>query len=511
MIAKAKKRERIISPQEGKQTAFLSTEADVAIYGGAAGGGKTYAVLLDPLRHIAVPKFNAVIFRRTNREIEDGGGLWETSFDLYPHAGGSPNISKLRWTFNRSSIEFHHLEHINLLSSMGGSQYAAIYFDELTTFEEQMFWFLFSRNRTACGIKAYIRATCNPEPDSWVAKLLEWWIDPDTGFPIEERSGVLRWGLRISEELFWYATFDECYAAHKEYVDDLCEKMSKKTRKVRPTDLIKSFTFIPSKVEDNEYIDPSYIGGLLMLPEVDRKRLLEGNWHRVSGGLIKEQSFSWYESRGDAYHLGGQDYAYAKCRRFATIDTAGGGKDKADQEKGKEASDTAVGIWDSVRVGNTSLLFLLHVMLTKKDYLQQKDEIIAVLAHHNCRVVDIEEATNGVALGAELRQLGIQVNMIPTKIAGQKEGNDQRGAKYERAVAAGLFTTIENGWLSLPKARPPWVRGYLTQLCSWKGRPKDRADQIDITSYAAYHCKNNVARWQSIGAVPIASTVGGLR
>jgi hypothetical protein len=157
------------------------------------------------------------------------------------------------------------------------------------------------------------------------------------------------------------------------------------------------------------------------------------------------------------------------------------------------------------------MLFLRHIYRVQKEYMELKIEIPQVLAQHNCRLVKVEDATNASAIGGELRALGYQVETIPTRIPGQKEGSDSRGAKFERAIASGLFTMVENGWISLPDDKPQWVRDYLKEIVSWKGRPNDTADQVDVTSYASYHCRNNVGRWESIGAVPIASTVGGFR
>ena len=60
-----------------------------------------------------------------------------------------------------------------------------------------------SRNRSTCGVRPYIRATCNPDADSWVADFLSWWIDPVSGHPIPERAGVLRYLVRIAEKIVW--------------------------------------------------------------------------------------------------------------------------------------------------------------------------------------------------------------------------------------------------------------------------------------------------------------------
>jgi hypothetical protein len=78
-----------------------------------------------------------------------------------------------------------------------------ICFDELTHFTAHQFFYLLSRNRSTCGVRPYIRATCNPDADSWVAEFLAWWIDQETGLPIPERTGVLRYYMRVSEKIVW--------------------------------------------------------------------------------------------------------------------------------------------------------------------------------------------------------------------------------------------------------------------------------------------------------------------
>src|ERR1700680_686721 len=60
-----------------------------------------------------------------------------------------------------------------------------------------------SRTRSPCGVRPYIRATCNPDADSWVANFLAWWIDPASGLPIPERAGVLRYYIRVAGKIMW--------------------------------------------------------------------------------------------------------------------------------------------------------------------------------------------------------------------------------------------------------------------------------------------------------------------
>lgn len=84
-----------IKPQEGPQEQFLASAADIAIYGGAAGSGKTWGVLLEPLRHVTeTPDFYAVFFRRNTTHIRNPGGLWDASMKLYPLTGGERQCAK---------------------------------------------------------------------------------------------------------------------------------------------------------------------------------------------------------------------------------------------------------------------------------------------------------------------------------------------------------------------------------------------------------------------------------
>jgi hypothetical protein len=79
---------RKIGPQPGPQSIFNATKADIAIFGGGAGGGKTWSLIHECLRHIDKEGFGAVIFRRESTQITNEGGLWDKSFELYLYAGG---------------------------------------------------------------------------------------------------------------------------------------------------------------------------------------------------------------------------------------------------------------------------------------------------------------------------------------------------------------------------------------------------------------------------------------
>ena len=272
-----------IEAQPGPQRDFQTTNADIAIYGGAAGGGKSWALLMEPLRHISTRDFGCVIFRRSNVQIRNEGGLWDESMKLYPHANGAPIEYNLFWKFPAgTSVSFGLLEYDQTVLEWQGSQICLIEFDELTHFSEYQFFYMLSRNRSTCGVKPYVRASTNPDPDSWVAKFIEWWIDQETGFPIPERSGVIRYMVRFGDQIIW--------------ADDPAELSHFKNPFDGASIQPKSVTFIPSKLSDNQILmatDPGYAGNLMALSTVERARLAGGNWKvRREGGMFKR---AWFE------------------------------------------------------------------------------------------------------------------------------------------------------------------------------------------------------------------------
>lgn len=274
----------ILKPQEGPQTQFMATPAQICIYGGAAGGGKSYGLLLSALRYKNVPGFGCTIFRRNFNQIFAQGGLWDESEKIYRGVrGADPRRNAGQWWFRDkegaivSSVKFAHIERDDDVHKWQGSQICEIGFDELTHFSEKTFFYMLSRNRSTCGVEPFVRATCNPDADSWVAKFIEWWIDPNTGYPIPERSGKIRWFIRQNETLYWANTRQE-----------LWERFNLKTEQERQRP--RSVTFIMSKLSDNKElmrINPGYLANLEALSLIERERLLHGNWKiKAAAGLF---------------------------------------------------------------------------------------------------------------------------------------------------------------------------------------------------------------------------------
>jgi predicted phage terminase large subunit-like protein len=218
--------------------------------------------------------------------------LLDESRKIYPSQGGAVRESpKIDWTFPpfNNRIHFDHLQYDKTCQGYDGAQIAHIGFDQLEHFTEYQFFYMFSRNRSTCGVRPVIRATANPDSDSWLVRghggkgewgtgFISWWINPVTGYPIEERSGVIRWFIRDIDEIVWA---------------DSSEELLKRYPDRQP----KSVTFIHAKLSDNphlEKINPEYRGNLQALSFIEQERLLRGNWKiRAQAGTVFKRE--WFD------------------------------------------------------------------------------------------------------------------------------------------------------------------------------------------------------------------------
>lgn len=275
----------VIKPQPWYQEAVLSSQADIVVSWSGAWVGKTFALLLDPMRWFDDWYFWGVILRRTMPWIKASDWPWDKSKRLYWGLGWVPTDSKHMWVFPKSlkqgsmaSITFTHLEYEKDLETHQGAAYPFIWMDELTHFTRKQFIYMLSRNRAKwpCKVRPYMRCTCNPDPESWVKEIIEWWLDKDW-YPIQERSGVIRYFINKNDNFIWWDTREEVYEANKEYLDEFLEKSPDLTIE----DLIKSFTFIYWKIEENKELlsnNPWYLAGLIAQDEDTKLALLGWCW-----------------------------------------------------------------------------------------------------------------------------------------------------------------------------------------------------------------------------------------
>ena len=228
-------------------------------------------------------------------QIMNNGSLWDASHNLYKlFPGALPRKNpRPHWIFpSGAKVSFAHLERNDTVHDFQGTEICLIEFDELTHFTEHQFFYMLSRNRSTCGVKPYIRASCNPDPDSFVKKLILWWLDENGEYADPKKSGVIRYFARIGEEIVWGDTREEVFE-HQEVkaaFEKTRAKLASEGVNYELKDFILSFTFIASSIFDNKKLlamNPGYLSSLESMSTVERERLLKGNWKiRPSAGLM---------------------------------------------------------------------------------------------------------------------------------------------------------------------------------------------------------------------------------
>lgn len=238
----------------GPQDTFLRCSVYEALYGGAAGGGKSDALLAAATRYIGEPSYAAILFRRTYPELEKS--LVERSLTLYRRQGGRYNDQKKMWRFpSGARIMFGHMEHEKDKLQYQGAEFQFCGFDELTHFTESQYLYLMSRLRSSQGLPCFMRGSSNPggPGHEWVMRRWAAWLDPAYE------------GKR--------AAAGEARAFVRDGESEVEVQIGSEGSLAR--------TFIPAKVADNPHLaenDPGYVARLKTLDVVTRRRLLDGDW-----------------------------------------------------------------------------------------------------------------------------------------------------------------------------------------------------------------------------------------
>lgn len=432
-----------MGPQPGSQERFLASTADIVFYGGEAGSSKTAGLVLEGLRCHDIPRSGGIMFRRTSPQLEGPGSLWELMRDWYPSLGARLTESPVfKAVFPcGASVQLGHLQYEVSKLSHQGKGYSYIGFDELTHFTEGQFWYLFSRCRSTSGVRSYIRATMNPDPDSWVKRMIEWWLDEKGEYARPERSGVIRYFYRVGETIEWGDDSDALRARHPEQEDP-------------PT----SFTFILGKLADNKILlalDPGYRARLMALPLVERERLLGsgkgGNWRiKPAAGLYFRRG--WFS------------VITAMPTDFVQVVRAW---DKAATQPTAENPDPAWTRGIKMGVTRQGRFVLLHleslrgspqkVLETIKNIAKQDGQRVKVLLWQDpaqAGKVDVQ-LTKGFLLGYHV---------------------ESEVAREDKLVYAGPFSTqVEAGNVDVLQA--PWNEALFSELESFPdGRHKDIVD-----------------------------------
>lgn len=227
-----------------RQRLFLDLPHREAFYGGAAGGGKSDALLMGALQHVDVPGYAALILRRTFADLKKPKALLDRAREWLSNTGATYNSQDHQWIFPSGAIlAFGYLQNEADIYQYQSAEYQFIGFDELTQFTESQYTFLFSRLRRTEGVDIPLRMRSASNPGGVGAEWVQARFVPDDWTP--DQAGALR---------VW-------------------EKSGR--------------AFVPARLVDNPYLDQaSYIESLDELDEVTRAQLLQGDWSIRQKGNI---------------------------------------------------------------------------------------------------------------------------------------------------------------------------------------------------------------------------------
>lgn len=265
-------KEIVFKPNEGPQTEFLAAPELQVLFGGSAGGGKSYAMLADPMRYFHNPNFRGLLLRRTNDELKEL--KWKSQM-LYPQIfkGAKWSEKSSEWRFpSGATFWLTYLERDEDVLRYQGQSFTWIGVDELTQYATPFAWnYLSSRLRTDDpSLPLYMRATTNPggPGHAWVKKMF---IDP-----APRNKSFNATDLETGKPLTEPSVFPEGHPQAGKPNPDAGKPLFKRR-------------FIPSSVFDNPYLaNTSYIQTLYSLPENERRKLLEGDWSIAEGAAFAE-------------------------------------------------------------------------------------------------------------------------------------------------------------------------------------------------------------------------------
>lgn len=438
----------------------MDLTCEEALFGGAAGGGKSECLLMWLAEGIHIPGYTGGIFRRHIEDLSEGNSsIIAKSMRLYPALGGQ--LVGYEWRFPSGAvIVMSGMAYDKSVLKQQGKEYHRAAFDELTHFTEYMYDFVYTtrmRKVVDFPIKCGVRASANPggPGHEWVK----------ARFITNEAMDAVR---------------------------DL------PTKTPTPHGMIfwvgPDVAYVPSRAADNPTLDvDDYIQRMLRNKNpVERARMMNGDWSVAPEGLIKANWLRYYVMRDRMIDLlvskpDGQggiihtdevlcSFHESTCRRFSTIDTAGGMKDITDASKGKNPSWTVIGTWDhKVLGGKDQALVIRDLWRDRQGFTDVANAIREVYETWKPHRMRVENATMGPHLVNLLRG-DVPLDMIDT------------GGKDKVTRAGPLLNMMEQGFVYLPKHNNTWRPGLESEYLGWQGIETETNDQIDMSAYAAIEC-----------------------
>lgn len=269
-----------IAPRSEFQARVLNSDARIIVLGGSAGASKSYVGLMRHLRWAHLPDYQGYCIRKNATSLMAAGGLFQTAVKMYrtydPKIRVRTRDKQIVFS-SGASVSFNHYENDSAGDHYQGLELSNIMYDEAAHASEEHIWWLFSRLRNGPKESPHsIWLTCNPDPDSYLFEWVKWWLypegHPNYGMPDPDKRGARRYIVRIAGELKWGDSEEE-----------LLEKYGNpKLPKDHPLQVKPiSIEVHLGNIYDNPPLiasNPEYVSTLESLPELEKRRLLRGDW-----------------------------------------------------------------------------------------------------------------------------------------------------------------------------------------------------------------------------------------
>lgn len=464
-----------------------------ALFGGAAGGGKSDVLLMAALQYTHVPGYSAIILRRSLTELKQSGALLDRAskwlsgkkgvryssdehtyyFDTY-YADGRPGAP--------AKLQFGYLGDFRVEERYQGAEYQFIGIDEAGHFENDAApRYLFSRLRKNVCEKHKLKK------DPVTGKMVANYVSGCEECSLQS-SVPLKFRIACNPGGPGHLWIKQRYQITKKVVTD---PLTGELR-VRFVGADPNKPFIPSTLYDNSFIDQgSYETALNEVDEVRKLQLLDGDWDASPDARFRLDCARFYTTRGEYYNLGGVVYHLSDLQKvFMTVDPAGSTKagpiDQSTTRKGK--SFTVMSVWGLTP--DYKLIFM-YMRRIRQEIPDAVDQLVDINKLFKPKYVKME--SNGVGLGAS--QLAM-LNGVPIV------KNPKAVDKIENAANA--IYRMKNHRIWFPE-QAPWLKEALDEIFTWTGHPSMTDDIVDTLSDAC-----NDVTWTAQGMDPVFTKNEGL-
>jgi len=442
-----------------KQMLFLMLPNKEAFYGGAAGGGKSDALLMAALQYVDIPGYSAVIFRKTLTDLSLSGALIERSHEWLNDTPARWEGGQHRWRFPSGAVlQFGYLDSEMHKFRYQSAEFQYIAFDELTQHWEDDYLYLFSRLRTSrCPKHTKVLNPRCPACQEFGLK---------SRIPLRIRSASNPGGIGH----LW---------VKNRFKIKLVGELYRGTDPTKP--------HVPAFVQDNPYLDQvQYLESLSNLDPVTREQLMRGDWGVTADGRFRKAWCRYFTMSGDYIVMlyPGENKTdnrtksvhKNRCRVFQTIDPASSEREgPGDETRYRRApSHTVISTWLITPDGD--LLWWDCRRLRKEIPDVIKAIKVCFQEHINQR---LQPEFIGIEVGS--MQVGIYQTLIRDGFP-MRPLSPRSGDKIVRATDA--CNRMEQGKIYLNQDAP-WLPDCESELFTWTGHPAEPADQIDTLAYAA--------------------------